>query len=368
MFCLFREELAGQLRILESGLAEIELGLPSEKMEHLLRAVHTIKGAVRVVGLPAAVTLAYAMEGFLSELSQAKRRLLPHHVDQLRQATEIFQMIQNQAQKDITRWVGEQEASIRRITQALDETEDSPFTESAKASTPEGETTKQAEKPIAMAKEVAEAPGRPDASNVSGGETPTEELGGQAPCEEFLNQDNLLAISSLQNCLLVRIGGESYALPMAKIDQVANVSSGSLQWIEGRPCAPIDGENMILFDAGQILNLPALPSTAGDLPVIVLERGQCRCGLVVEAFLREEKLALRPLDERLGKVDHIRAAAILGDGSSTLVLDPDDLLQTMDFMVRQGRLSKVGSTAMTASLAQEKGLSGEDIPWAFWRW
>jgi chemotaxis protein histidine kinase CheA len=44
----------------------------------------------------------------------------------------------------------------------------------------------------------------------------------------------------------------------------------------------------------------------------------------------EEKLFLRPLDERLGKVSYIRAMALRGDGSPTLVLDMNDLFETAE--------------------------------------
>jgi two-component system sensor histidine kinase and response regulator WspE len=654
MLGLFRDELAGQTRLLESGFAEIEQGLSLEQINDLIRAVHAIKGAARVVGLPVAVSLAYAMEEFLCEVRLTKCQLLPAHTDQLLQATEIFHAIRDQEGKNIPHWIGEQEESIRCVTQALwkflAETEEPPFAVVPETTIPEGEMPVQAEtSQDASSEEVtagipemtsitddespfpekteevipeSETPeeldvqpvaAEPDASvvisemiNVPERDSPVQEPQGDVPHERILNRDNLIelagecliqarrirdlhpalqalayhapaagmpiamtdslkdggpsvdpertpvadpvllfdrssqrlehltgqvydqilasrtapfadmirdyplrindlaeklgkgvkfwtegestpvireimaklqeplwelirfalfysletpaereaagkspdgflsleiwqnsemlhltltddgrgigaekpiedtiahgasasseaeiafvavcsaikalhgtirlepcpggetkfalvfpAISSISRCLVVRIGGETYALPIMHIDQVVKVSPGSLLSIADRPFVSIEGENIGLVDAGQIFNLPALSYSTGDLPVVVLGNGQNRYGIIVEAFLGEENLLLRPLDGRLGKVDYIRSGAILGDGSPTLVLDMDDLFPAVALMAGQGRLPKVAPPTKTAPFTPEKGLPSERMPSPFWRW
>ncbi len=54
-----------------------------------------------------------------------------------------------------------------------------------------------------------------------------------------------------------------------------------------------------------------------------------RYGLRVDQILGEEKLVVKPIDPRLGKIPNVAAAAIRTDGSIALILDGDDLLQSM---------------------------------------
>ena len=49
-------------------------------------------------------------------------------------------------------------------------------------------------------------------------------------------------------------------------------------------------------------------------------------------FDREQDLVVRPLDARLGKVPHILAAAVLDDGDPALIVDSEDLMQSMQHL------------------------------------
>ena len=61
---LFRSEADGQVALLTEGLLALEgSGAPSPAaLESLMRAVHSLKGAARIVGLDAAVRVAHALE------------------------------------------------------------------------------------------------------------------------------------------------------------------------------------------------------------------------------------------------------------------------------------------------------------------
>ena len=91
MLDLFRIELENHSRVLEAGLVGAESDPAPERIEPLMRAAHSIKGAARIVGLPAAVTLAHAMEDILSAAQHDKIRLASGHVDLLLKGNDIFQ-------------------------------------------------------------------------------------------------------------------------------------------------------------------------------------------------------------------------------------------------------------------------------------
>jgi two-component system sensor histidine kinase and response regulator WspE len=90
MMDLFRVELENNTRTLESGLVTAERDQTPERIEPLMRAAHSIKGAARIVGLNAAVTLAHAMEDVLSAAQHGKMTLTADAVDRLLKGNDFF--------------------------------------------------------------------------------------------------------------------------------------------------------------------------------------------------------------------------------------------------------------------------------------
>ncbi len=90
MLDLFRVELENNTRTLEAGLVTAERDQSPQKIEPLMRAAHSIKGAARIVGLNTAVTLAHAMEDVLSAAQRGTRPLSSEAVDCLLQSNDLF--------------------------------------------------------------------------------------------------------------------------------------------------------------------------------------------------------------------------------------------------------------------------------------
>ena len=65
------------------------------------------------------------------------------------------------------------------------------------------------------------------------------------------------------------------------------------------------------------------------LSVMVIGQDSQPCGLAVDRFIGEQDLVVRPLDPRLGKVPHISAAAVTEAGEPLLIVDIEDLFQTL---------------------------------------
>jgi two-component system sensor histidine kinase and response regulator WspE len=74
--------------------------------------------------------------------------------------------------------------------------------------------------------------------------------------------------------------------------------------------------------------------------VVVSDRGHC-FGVVVEEFLGERDLDVRPLDTRLGKVPNINAASVLEDGWPVLIIDVEDLVRSIDNLLTGRRLRSI---------------------------
>jgi two-component system sensor histidine kinase and response regulator WspE len=63
--------------------------------------------------------------------------------------------------------------------------------------------------------------------------------------------------------------------------------------------------------------------------------------MIVEAFIGERDLEVRPLDRRLGKVADINSASLLENGDPVLIVDVEDLVLSIDYLLMGRRLSRV---------------------------
>ena len=87
---LFKVELENHTRVLEEGLVEAEGDRAPERIEPLMRAAHSIKGAARIVGLTQAVSLAHAMEDLLAAAQKGQLVLTGDQVDLLLKGNDLY--------------------------------------------------------------------------------------------------------------------------------------------------------------------------------------------------------------------------------------------------------------------------------------
>ena len=158
---------------------------------------------------------------------------------------------------------------------------------------------------------------------------------------------------SVIRALLVEIAGEPYAFPLRRIDQILFCRHADLRTVEGRQYFQRDGDSIGLVMASHILDLGE--STPPDpMPVVVLsDRGQ-RFGMIVDAFLGERDLEVRPLDPRLGRVPDINSGSILENGDPVLIVDVEDLVRSIDNVLMGRRLSRIEFERLAERALQRK--------------
>ena len=158
---------------------------------------------------------------------------------------------------------------------------------------------------------------------------------------------------SVIRALLVQIGGEPYAFPLTRIDQILFCPAASIRTVEGRQYFDRDGVSIGLVMAAQILETTGQPP-ADPMPVVVIsDRGQ-QFGMIVESFLGERDLEVRPLDPRLGKVPDVNSASLLENGDPVLIVDVEDLVRSIDNVLMGRRLSRVEFERMAEQARQRK--------------
>ncbi|MEH2087415.1 hybrid sensor histidine kinase/response regulator [Nostoc sp.] len=153
---------------------------------------------------------------------------------------------------------------------------------------------------------------------------------------------------SVIRTLLVEIAGEPYAFGLTRIEEVLILSKSKIAVSENRPFFVINNQPVELILASQVLELASPAVNIESLSVIVISDRLNRYGLVVDRFLGECNLVVRPLDPRLGKVPNISAAALMDDGSPVLIVDVEDLVRSIAKVFSSGQLSQVNQSAHQA--------------------
>ena len=153
---------------------------------------------------------------------------------------------------------------------------------------------------------------------------------------------------SVVRTLLADVGGEPYAFPLGSILRTLKIPKEAIELLEGRQHFDFDGQRIGLLPAHQVLGVGDPAPMGETLSVIVLGDHGGTYGVVVDRFLGELELVVQPLDSQLGKVKDIAAGALMEDGSPVLIVDPEDLLRSMDRLVSAGRPDRVGSSPLTA--------------------
>jgi two-component system sensor histidine kinase and response regulator WspE len=135
---------------------------------------------------------------------------------------------------------------------------------------------------------------------------------------------------SVVRALRVDIGGDSYALPLARIDRALRLPARSLESLGGHYYFPSEHGHIALVSARTVLALEESSAPAGELSLVLIGAAGQRYALEVDALLGECELVVRPLDPRLGKVPNLGAAAVDEQGAPILILDVDDVLRSAD--------------------------------------
>lgn len=165
---------------------------------------------------------------------------------------------------------------------------------------------------------------------------------------------------SVVRALVVTIGGEAYAFPLAQIERMLRLPRSAIVQLEGRQHFWLEDEHVGLISAAQLLRCNEKQGDDDSIPIVLIRDREQYHGLAVEAFLGEFTLVLMPLDGRLGKVRDVAAGALLHDGTPVLILDVDDLLNSVSKLLDTGHLERVDHASHARQTVSKRVLVVDD--------
>ncbi|BAP56225.1 response regulator receiver domain protein [Thioploca ingrica] len=165
---------------------------------------------------------------------------------------------------------------------------------------------------------------------------------------------------SVVRTFLVTIAGEPFAFPLARIERCLKLPKANIERVEDRQYFRFGNTNIALIDIHDVLDKIQPTYQQNELAVVVISDRLNAYGLVVDKFLGECDLVVRPLDPRLGKVANMSAAAIMLDGSPVLIFDIDDLVRSIDNLLIGKRLRKLDELSEPSPSRRKRVLVVDD--------
>ena len=165
---------------------------------------------------------------------------------------------------------------------------------------------------------------------------------------------------SIVRSLLVEVGGEAYAIPLAHVRRTLELARADIDMLEGQQHFRFDGRAVGLVTAHQLLGARTPDEARDSVATVVIGDESETYGIAVDRFLGECMLVIQPLDRRLGKVKDIAAAALMDNGEPVLIIDVEDLLRSVDKLVRGGQLDRVQRTQRAAAARSRHVLVVDD--------
>ncbi|KWZ48390.1 hybrid sensor histidine kinase/response regulator [Burkholderia savannae] len=146
---------------------------------------------------------------------------------------------------------------------------------------------------------------------------------------------------SVIRSLIVEVGGEPYAFPLVQVRRTLELDRADIDVLEGQQHFPLDDRRVGLVTAHQLLDAGELDEGRPTTAVVVVGGEPETYGVAVDRFLGERMLVVQPLDGRLNKIQNIAAGALLENGDPVLIVDVEDLIRSIDKLIRGGELAKV---------------------------
>lgn len=134
--------------------------------------------------------------------------------------------------------------------------------------------------------------------------------------------------------LLVRCLTETFAIPIVNIIETVEVERSELRLVQQQETILLREEVIPVYRLRELLEMEA----QGELPpgeespleaILIAEVGEARVGILVDAVLAQQEIAIKPLDRLLKGLRGFSGATILGNGKIALILDVNSLVEDL---------------------------------------
>jgi two-component system chemotaxis sensor kinase CheA len=163
-----------------------------------------------------------------------------------------------------------------------------------------------------------------------------ERLGGDVSVETRLGRGTTfrlllpLTVSTVRG-LLVRVGEQSFIIPVTFVERVALTKLDAVQTVENHATVLLGERPVSFVRLRDVLEIPVDPSAAQletKVPIVVLAASEKRIAYQVDEVIGEQEVLVKSLGPQLVRVRNVGGAAVLGTGKVVPILNVADLMKS----------------------------------------
>ncbi len=130
--------------------------------------------------------------------------------------------------------------------------------------------------------------------------------------------------AAMQRVLLVELGVEQVAIPIAKVERVVEAELTAIEEAGHESFTIVDDQPLLVIDLAVRLGIP--PGPRGRVvPLVLAELREQRVALLVDRLDRQQEIYVKPLPRLLASARGLAGLTVLGDGRPVFLLDVNQL-------------------------------------------
>lgn len=158
---------------------------------------------------------------------------------------------------------------------------------------------------------------------------------------------------SVIRALIVEISNNFYAFPLVHIDHALHIASNQIQEEDDQIFFDNGEEKISIVHAWKILELEDPQHSSDQLSVVILSEQLKSFGVIVDRFVGEKELVIQECDRQLRKIPNISSGAVMEDGALVLIIDVEDIIQSIAHFISKGSLMDSFKDALSHPLRKK---------------
>jgi len=130
----------------------------------------------------------------------------------------------------------------------------------------------------------------------------------------------------VSKAIRVAVAGHEVVLPINTIRNMVKIPKSIVRVVHGQQIASVRGTVFPMVWLAHALSFERIEERRAELAVAIIETASGPYGLVVDHFLGEVEIVVKPLNGVLAKVPEYVGAAIMGNGKTVLVVNTEKLV------------------------------------------
>ena len=161
--------------------------------------------------------------------------------------------------------------------------------------------------------------------------TNIESLGGTIECKTERGAGSSFTIRlpltlAIVQALMVELGNEKYAIPLASIQTIEEVPKSDIKYVQSKEVISLRGTVIPLIRLDSLLDVPDRDVASDHVVIVIVRKADKLAGLVVDGLIGQQEIVIKSIGKYINTPKLISGSTILGDGEVALILDANVLL------------------------------------------